>query len=263
MREAAGEDARAPSVTLHARDLARRLRVLESVAVIPRVSSTNLIARRVVHECIDNQLSLPRAIVIAGEQFAGMGRNARTWSSPAGKGIYATTLLTVSATELPVVPLQIGNIVASYLRDGFGIDARIKWPNDIIVARRKIAGILIEARAIDDRAFVLIGTGINVESRDDAIAMRDVAPNRFDNIDEATAAFVVHLDKRLAEGFNRHRALAEWNQLAIHEIGDRIECQLGERKVAGSWAGLDEHGRALLRDGDETIAISAGDLILT
>src|SRR5437763_5220035 len=117
---------------LNTRQLVDQLKTLESIALIPRVASTNLVARRVVHECIENELSLPKAIIIAGEQFAGRGRNARQWSSPAGKGIYATTLLPVRAADLALIPLEMANIVASYLRDVFGIDARIKWPNDVL-----------------------------------------------------------------------------------------------------------------------------------
>src|SRR5213082_3308441 len=100
---------------------------LESIAVIPRVASTNLVARRIVNECIENELSLPKAIIVAREQFAGRGRNARQWSSPAGKGIYATTLFSMPADQLPLLPLEIANIVASYLREVFAIDARVKW----------------------------------------------------------------------------------------------------------------------------------------
>jgi BirA family biotin operon repressor/biotin-[acetyl-CoA-carboxylase] ligase len=88
------------------------MRVIESVALIPRVASTNLVARRIVNECIENELSLPQAMIIAGEQFAGRGRNARTWSSPAGKGIYATTLLTRPVAELPFIPLGMAVVVA-------------------------------------------------------------------------------------------------------------------------------------------------------
>ena len=49
---------------------------------------------------------------------------------------------------------------------------------------------------------------------------------------------------------------------SIHQQGDRIHCVIGDRTIDGTWAGIDEHGRALLRNGDETTAISAGDLIL-
>src|SRR3954463_9153864 len=142
------------------REIVDRLTTIESIAVIPRVASTNLVARRIVNECIENELSLPQAMIIAGEQFAGRGRNARQWSSPAGKGIYATTLMMRPATELPMVPLEIANIVASFLRETFAVDARIKWPNDILVSGRKIAGILIEARLHEEHVYLLVGTGV-------------------------------------------------------------------------------------------------------
>src|SRR5204863_4031781 len=166
------------------------------------VASTNLIARRIVDECIQNEVSLPHAMIIAGEQYAGRGRNARQWSSPAGKGIYATTLLMRPAEELSMVPLEIANIVATYLRETFGIDARLKWPNDVLAGGRKIAGILIEARMNQERAFVLIGTGINVESvqddlRPNATSIADVSPRDFHGIDVATEAFIEHVDQRL------------------------------------------------------------------
>ena len=249
------------------RQLVPRLTTIESVAVVPRLASTNLVARRIVNECIENELSLPKAIIIAGEQFAGRGRNARQWSSPPGKGIYATTLLSLPPSELPLVPLQMANIVASYLREVFAIDARVKWPNDVLVGGRKIAGILIEARMNDERAYLLIGTGINVEpvaddTRPNATAISEVSPRDFHGIDSATEAFIEHLDQRLGRPLDREAVLEEWRRYSIHETGDRIQCQVGERLVEGTWNGIDEHGHALLRNGAETIAISAGDLIL-
>jgi len=252
---------------INTRTLVPRLSTLESIAVIPRVASTNLVARRIVNECIENEESLPKAIIIAGEQFAGRGRNARQWSSPAGKGIYATTLLPVPAVDLALIPLEMANIVASYLREVFAIDARIKWPNDVLAGGRKIAGILIEARMNEERAFVLIGTGINVEPvkddlRPNATSISELSPRDFHGIDVATEAFIEHLDQRLGRKLDREAVLDEWRGYSIHQTGDRIQCVVGERNVDGTWDGIDEHGRALLRSGSETIAVSAGDLIL-
>ena len=249
------------------RAIVDRLTTIESLAVVPRLASTNLVARRIVNECIENELSLPNAIIVAGEQFAGRGRNARQWSSPPGKGIYATTLLARPARQLPLIPLEMANIVASFLREVFAIDARIKWPNDILVGGRKIAGILIEARMNEERAFMLIGTGINVEpvaddDRPNATAISEASPRDFRGIDAATEAFIEHLDRRLGQPVSREEVLDEWRRYAIHKHGDRIQSVIGERTVSGTWAGIDEHGRALLRDGDETIAVSAGDLIV-
>ena len=255
-------------IKLDTRKLVDQLQTLESVALVARVASTNLVARRVVEGCIENELSLPNAIIIAGEQFAGLGRNARKWSSPPGKGIYATTLFTVTPEELPVVPLQIANIVASYLRETFAIDARIKWPNDILVERRKIAGILTESRMNEDRAFVIIGVGVNVEpaeedDRPNATSIHDVAKRGFEGIADATERFILHMDRRLGERFDRTRVLDEWRRFTVHQAGDAIECVVGDQTISGTWKGIDEHGRALVQQNGKTTAVSAGDFILS
>ena len=255
-------------INLDTRHIVSRLSTLESLAVIPRLASTNLVARRIVDECIENELSLPQAMIVAGEQFAGRGRNERQWSSPPGKGIYATTLVTRPAEELPMVPLEMANIVATYLRDTFGIDARIKWPNDILAGGRKIAGILMEARIQDHRVYLIIGIGINIEpvqaeDRPNAVAVAEVASRDFRGIAAAIEAFIDHMDKRLSRPFERRRVLEEWRRLSIHGDGESVTCVIGERTVSGEWAGIDEHGRAVLRDGAEMMVVSAGDLILT
>jgi BirA family transcriptional regulator, biotin operon repressor / biotin---[acetyl-CoA-carboxylase] ligase len=254
-------------IELDTRRLVERLKTIESIALIPRVASTNLVARRIVAECIENELSLPQAMIIAGEQFAGVGRNARAWSSPAGKGIYATTLLTRAAADLSLMPLAVANIIVTYLHDVFSVEAKIKWPNDVLVEGRKIAGILIEARIQDDRAFLLVGTGINVEpfedeARPNAVAISEVT-KKFKGITAATEEFVGHLDRRLGEPLDRAAILREWRANTMHKPGDRITSVIGDRTASGTWAGIDDQGRALLRNGDEVTIVSAGEFIVT
>ena len=255
------------SPMLDTKQIVPRLRTIESLAVIPRVASTNLIARRIVTECIENELSLPHAMIIAGEQFAGRGRNERSWSSPAGKGIYATTMISRPLPELPLIPLAMANIVASFLRETYGLDARIKWPNDVLVAGRKIAGILIEARVQESRVFLLIGTGINVEpvsddTRPNAIAISEASPRGFTGIETATLAFVEHMDECLTGPLDHDEVLAQWRAFSVHKPGDRIHCVVGDRTVDGTWIGIDEDGRAVLSTSSGQVAISAGDLFL-
>jgi len=254
-------------IALDTRDIVRNLRTIESIALIPRLASTNLVARRIVNECIENELSLPQAMIIAGEQFAGKGRNDRSWSSPAGKGIYATTLLTRTSRDLPLIPLAMATIVASFLRDTYGIDARIKWPNDVLVTGRKIAGILIEARMQEDRVYMLVGTGVNVEpvnddARPNAIAISEASPKNFTGIEDATRAFIEHIDEQLAKPLDHDEVLAQWRALSIHQPGDRIQCVLGDRTVSGTWTGIDEQGRAVLNTPEGPLSVSAGDLVL-
>ncbi|MFL6246659.1 MAG: biotin--[acetyl-CoA-carboxylase] ligase, partial [Thermoanaerobaculia bacterium] len=196
----------------------------------------------------------------------GRGRNERSWSSPADRGIYATTLITRPARELALIPLAMANIVASYLRETFAIDARIKWPNDILAGGKKIAGILTEARVQDDRVFLLIGTGVNVEPWQD-----DTRPNatsisentsRFSGIEAATTAFIEHVDEQLSRPLDRDAVLEQWRALTVHQPGDRIHCVVGDKTIRGTWRRIDEDGRAVLNTSDGTVAISAGDLFL-
>lgn len=249
------------------RQLVDGLRTIESLAIIPRVASTNLIARRVVNECIENELSLPQALIIAREQFAGRGRQQRTWSSPAGKGIYATVLLTIAAAEMPVLPLATAVIIANYLRESFGLEARIKWPNDILVEGRKIAGILIEARLQQSHAYVLIGIGVNLEpvddeSRPNATSIRQMATGRVGDIDEVTIGFIHHIDAGVSRPLSNEQVLADWRALTVHRRGDPIACVVGDHTVEGTWEAIDDQGRALIRSGNDVTAVSAGDLIL-
>jgi BirA family biotin operon repressor/biotin-[acetyl-CoA-carboxylase] ligase len=247
--------------------LAGRLETIESIAVISRVGSTNLVARRIVNECIENELSLPNAIIIAREQLAGRGRNDRTWSSPADKGIYATILVSRPVQELPLVPLAFATFVATFLRETFAIDARIKWPNDILVGGRKIAGMLIEARVQDDRVFLLSGVGVNVEPFADhappnAVSIREVSSRGFTDLTTATTAFVEQVDAFLSQSLDHETVLAAWRSLAVHQAGEAVECILGDRRIAGRWSGIDDQGRALINTTDGVVAVSAGDLIL-
>jgi len=251
---------------LDVRSLAARLTTIRSIAYLPRVTSTNTLARRVVNECIENEIRIPEAIIIAAEQTGGRGRGQRSWASPADKGIWATTLHTVSIAQLSVLPLRVATIVAMFLRETFGVDAAIKWPNDILVDGKKIAGILIEGRNHDDSVYVIIGTGINVlpssELPDTAVALADVS--RRDHIDttSATIAFVEYFDRELGIHPDSDTVIESWRKLAAHVKGDRISCTVGDRTIEGTWLDVDEGGRALIRKGDETIPISAGDLVM-
>lgn len=254
-------------IELNPQEIVSGLRTIESLAVLPRVTSTNAIARRVVNECIENELFLPRAIIVAGEQTEGQGRNARSWSSPAGKGIYATTLFARPVAELALVPLHMAVLVASFLRETFDIDARVKWPNDILVDGRKIAGILIEAKIQEEHAFLLAGIGINVEPVDDpgrpnATSIAEVSRREFGGVATATRAFIEHIDAHVSEPLQRETVLDEWRALSVHRTGDRVQCDIGSRVISGTWAGIDDQGRALITEGSGTTAISAGDLLI-
>ncbi len=104
-------------------------------------------------------------LVIAEEQVRGKGRLGRDWHSPPGLGLWFSIVLRPDITphESSTVSLAVALAVAGVIRDSYGVDARIKWPNDVLVGPRKVCGILTEAEFREDRVeFVVVGVGINV-----------------------------------------------------------------------------------------------------
>ncbi|HEV8432153.1 MAG TPA: hypothetical protein VGR95_01985, partial [Thermoanaerobaculia bacterium] len=121
----------------------------------------------------------------------------------------------------------------------------------------------IEARVQEDRAFLIIGTGVNVEPViGEATSIHELAPDRFHGIENATLAFIEHVDAHLSRPLARDRVLGEWRSMTVHAPGDRITSIINDRRITGTWSGIDDDGRALINDGSVTLAISAGELIL-
>ncbi|HQO57793.1 MAG TPA: biotin--[acetyl-CoA-carboxylase] ligase [Candidatus Omnitrophota bacterium] len=107
------------------------------------------------------------ALVCAETQSQGRGRMGRAWLSPSGKGIYASMILypLLSPLEVSWITFAAAIAVCEAVRQTTGLKAVIKWPNDILIQRKKVAGILTEMNAEVDRVhFVVIGLGLNVNT---------------------------------------------------------------------------------------------------
>lgn len=246
------------------RKLGAQLRTIESIAVIPRVGSTLDLGNRVLAECIENELPVPSALILAGEQSAGRGRGERSWHSPSGVGIYATMTFAVPSNLAGLLPLSFAVATAEFVRDRWGVDAKLKWPNDVMVDGKKIAGILISARHHENQAYVAAGIGINLRhvdhGPDQAVSVEDITGEAV-NVDQASEDFVRWFDQHFDRDSGAEKILDHWRRLTVHQLGDPIRCLVGEEIVAGTWAGIDHAGHAMLdRDGDQ-VRIPAGDLI--
>ncbi len=102
-------------------------------------------------------------MVVADTQSEGRGRQGRGWDSPPG-GLYMTALLEVGS-HANLIPLVAGVAVAETMRDHFGVEAVLKWPNDVLIEGRKVGGILVDAEwSGDERGVLLLGVGINLNN---------------------------------------------------------------------------------------------------
>src|SRR5262245_59243907 len=135
----------------------------DNLVVLERVGSTNDLARAIVAEYAKESQSPPPLLLLAWEQAGGRGRAGRSWSSPAGKGVYATLAFPVADPQaLATLPLLVGVGLCRGLDRWLPGACGLKWPNDLIAGRRKLGGVLIEAQVRPgDGAAVMVGFGVN------------------------------------------------------------------------------------------------------
>jgi BirA family biotin operon repressor/biotin-[acetyl-CoA-carboxylase] ligase len=217
------------------------------------VGSTNDRAKELADEGAEHG-----EVVVAEAQTAGRGRRGRTWSSPARKNLYFSVVLRpdLPPSRAPELTLVASVAVCEALQQA-GVDARIKWPNDLLVSGRKIAGILTELAADPDCVqWVVLGVGVNVNARaeDFPAEVRGEATSILLERGQAAprALFAAACFTALEGWLDRH---AEGGFPAIREawkrhsatLGREVAVRLDAREIVGVAEDLDESGALLVR----------------
>ena len=115
-------------------------------------------------------------LVTAAEQSAGRGRQGRTWTAPAGRALLCSVLVRDPPALLPLAAgVAVAEAVAEVVAEVVGSEARLKWPNDVLVGGRKVAGILVEGRPQEGWAVVGIGLNVAVRHADFPAELRETA----------------------------------------------------------------------------------------
>jgi BirA family biotin operon repressor/biotin-[acetyl-CoA-carboxylase] ligase len=234
-----------------------------------RTGSTNTVARELA------AAGAPHGTVVtAAEQTAGRGRQGRTWTAPPDSALLYSAVLRPLEPRHSVLPLAVALAVcetAEGLRPG--IECMVKWPNDVHLDGRKLAGILIEARPQD--GWAVLGVGLNLTIGDDEF------PEELR--DRATSLFPPPSAVPFADLSGRRNS---WTEAAAGTLSARLDLWLDAdpQAVLGAWRardalfgrevswdrgsgvadGVDERGYLLVRlaDGDRVI-LGAGDVHLT
>jgi BirA family biotin operon repressor/biotin-[acetyl-CoA-carboxylase] ligase len=201
-------------------------------------------------------------VVIAEEQTAGRGREGRTWHSPAG-GVWLGMLLRPARAELGVISVRVGLAVADAVDALLGrVETRLKWPNDVVLGERKLAGILCEGRWHGEAPqWLAVGVGVNVcNAIPAAVARRAVALvewlpaiRRLDLLDRLVPALA-----GLASG---EPALSE-RECAAFAARDWLLGRQLRSPAAGRARGLRPDGALLVDLGAATIAVREGHVEL-
>jgi BirA family biotin operon repressor/biotin-[acetyl-CoA-carboxylase] ligase len=187
------------------------------------IDSTNTEARNMAES------GCPHGTLIAAEtQSGGKGRKGRDWASPAECGIYATLVLRppLAPEDTPLLTLLTAVTTAEAVIEATGITPAIKWPNDILVNGKKVAGILTELSSDMDRVeYVLIGIGINVNTPTKLLPKRPIFP---------ASSLAVESGKRQS----RQKLLAKW--LEIFELEYRKLLAGNRQQLLDHWKSLSD-----------------------
>ena len=175
--------------------------------------------------------------VVADRQTAGRGRHGRPWSSPPGTGLYVSLLVRlVPSPERPptLLPLLAGVAAARAIAAVGGIQARLKWPNDVLLNGRKLAGILVEGSFEPDGGFAAaVGLGVNVATLPQDLPPRTIYP----------ATSILAETGRLVD---RESLLQAW----LAEMDDVLrlwQCPDGASRAVDAWNALDANAGGFLR----------------
>lgn len=213
-------------------------------------------------------------VVIAETQTAGRGRIGRSWAAPAG-GIYLSIILrpTIAPPEALRFPLIAGVAVSQTIERVTRLSARLKWPNDVLINGRKVAGILTEMNAEMDRInFIIVGIGINVNTPPENLPaeLRETAAvlsieagrtiSRVKLVQTLLTEFELLYDEFRKEGFEPIRR--RWKALS-ETLGTMVTVTFADQQVHGRAFDIDPDGALLIQKWNGNLErVVAGDVSL-
>jgi len=194
------------------------------------------------------------------DQRRGRGSRGRSWQTPKDSGLALSIGLDDAAAPSPAAlnyPLLAGVLLRAALASLSGVDAfRLKWPNDLLLHGRKLAGILCESRwSAGARPRIAIGMGVNLR-RHPALAALDRDWASLDELakppapETLTTEIAHRFPAMLAELRQGARLREAWLRHCAHREGDAMAFELDGERMTGAFAGLDDAGRLLLRGDD-------------
>jgi BirA family transcriptional regulator, biotin operon repressor / biotin---[acetyl-CoA-carboxylase] ligase len=211
-------------------------------------------------------------VVIADRQSDGRGRMGRTWISPPGGNLYFSCVLRPRLTlpQTPALALAAGIAVCDAIREA-GALAQLKWPNDVLVAGRKISGVLLEAQSQGSRLdAVIVGIGVNLGGELPA-EVQDTATTLASHTSDLSKAqrdvFAPTLCLHLQYWIDRYTAAGvadivdAWRRRMMPGLAMRV--MVANQVVLGIGEGIDADGALLLRDAEGTLhRVAAGEVEL-
>ena len=242
---------------------ARRWKTFENLACLARTESSNDLARELIELYFDEEQSLPPSVLVAETQTAARGRKG-SWRAPAGIGLYFTFVVASEGFPLSVVPIAVARWTREAVREVSGVVSELKWPNDLYARRRKLAGILPEARSQGGRTMLAVGIGLNVTGSAEALGVPGAT-----TLEQEAGRTVSRcaLLQAILDRFDRELAhpawqseVAAWERASLHRPGDRLTVRRDGEELTGEYLGLDPSGFLRLKTEQGEAVLAAGEV---
>ncbi len=242
---------------------ARRWKTFENLACLARTESSNDLARELIDLYFNEEQDLPPAVLVAETQTAARGRKGR-WHAPPGVGLYFTFVVPTPGAPLSVVPIAVARWTREAVREASGVVLELKWPNDLYAGRRKLAGILPEARSQGGRTMLAVGIGMNVSGAAEALGVPGATTLEEEAGRTVSRAAVLQtildrLDRELVHPA-WEREVAAWQEASLHRPGDRMTIRQDGEELTGEYLGLDPSGFLRLRTAEGEAVLAAGEV---
>jgi BirA family biotin operon repressor/biotin-[acetyl-CoA-carboxylase] ligase len=227
------------------------------------INSTNLFAKKLVHDGASEG-----TVVVADVQTGGRGRKDRTWSSPFGGLWFSIVLYPKLPPERGMLVTMTASIaVAQAIKEITGLNPQIKWPNDILLNKKKVCGVLTEIEAEIDRVnYSVIGIGINVNNEIEndlqniAIALKSIVGTQISRV-KLLRSILIYLDeyysKLTSKDYESIRNM--WFSFS-NIIGKNIQVTDENDVIIGKVIDVDESGCLILNTDTGKIRIVSGDI---
>jgi BirA family biotin operon repressor/biotin-[acetyl-CoA-carboxylase] ligase len=210
-------------------------------------------------------------LVVAEGQSRGRGRLGREWNSPPGVGLYVSVLLRppLPPTDLPPITLTAAVAVVRALRQAGGVSAGLKWPNDLVLAGKKLGGILTEMETESDRIrHLVVGLGLNVNNRQFPAELADLATSlalttgrTFSRL-RLLQVWLEELESLYQRFLAREFAaiLEEWRDYTV-TLGHAVRVRQGEVEICGQALEVSADGALLIQTrSGEIVRVTSGEI---
>jgi BirA family biotin operon repressor/biotin-[acetyl-CoA-carboxylase] ligase len=242
---------------------ARHWRTFENLACLARTPSSNDLARELTELYFHEDQDLRPTVLAAESQTAARGRTG-PWVAPAGRGLYFTFVVPANDVPVSVVPIAVARWVREAVRDQSGVVSVLKWPNDLYVGRRKLAGVLPEARTQGEDTYLAVGIGLNVAGSAESLGVPEATTleeeaGRPVELAPLLQAVLDRIDGELVAP-DWKTEIPRWESASLHKPGDRMTVRRNGEVWTGEYVGLDASGFLRLRTTGGEAVLSAGEV---